>query len=78
MLELSWGGKNALKLSNGEERTFINDGDTVTLAGYCQSKDGYRYLLKFMSYNLFFYRYKIGFGESSSKVKPALPLEYFY
>ena len=40
MIELSWGGKNALKLSNDEERTFINDGDTVTLAGYCQSKDG--------------------------------------
>ena len=40
MFELSWGGKSPLKLSNGEERSFINNGDTVTLVGYCQSKEG--------------------------------------
>ena len=40
MFELSWGAKSPLKLSNGEERSFINNGDTVTLVGYCQSKDG--------------------------------------
>ncbi len=39
MLELSWGGKNPLKLSDGTERTFINDGDTVIMRGYCQNNE---------------------------------------
>ena len=39
MLELSWGGKNPLKLSDGTERTFINDGDTVIMRGYCQNDE---------------------------------------
>ncbi|MBX2883170.1 MAG: fumarylacetoacetase [Granulosicoccus sp.] len=33
MLELSWGGKEPLTLNSGEERSFIEDGDTITLAG---------------------------------------------
>jgi len=37
MLELTWGGQNPLKLSNGEERKFIEDGDTVIMRGYCQN-----------------------------------------
>jgi fumarylacetoacetase len=37
MLELSWGGKNPIKLNDGSERSFINDGDTVTLKGYCSN-----------------------------------------
>jgi fumarylacetoacetase len=37
MLELTWGGKNPIKLSNGAERKFIEDNDTVTMKGYCQN-----------------------------------------
>lgn len=35
LLELSEGGKNKLTLPNGEQRSFLEDGDTVTLRGYC-------------------------------------------
>jgi fumarylacetoacetase len=37
MLELTWGGKNPIKLKDGSERKFINDNDTVTMKGYCQN-----------------------------------------
>jgi fumarylacetoacetase len=39
LLELSLGGKQQIKLPNGEQRTFIEDGDTVILRGYC-SREG--------------------------------------
>lgn len=39
MLELTWGGKNPLKMNDGTERKFINDGDTVIMKGYCQNDD---------------------------------------
>lgn len=41
MLELSWAGKNPVKLNDGSERKFLNDGDTVTMKGHCE-KDGKR------------------------------------
>ena len=41
LLELSWNGLNPLKLDNGDERSFIADGDSMTLKGWCQG-DGYR------------------------------------
>ncbi len=41
LLELSWGGKEPFTLENGEERSFIVDGDTLTLRGAAQG-DGYR------------------------------------
>lgn len=41
LLELSWNGEKPLHLENGEQRTFIEDGDTITLTGYSQG-DGYR------------------------------------
>lgn len=41
MLELSWAGKNPVKLNDGSERKFLNDGDTVTMKGHCE-KDGMR------------------------------------
>ena len=37
MLELTWGGKKPIKLNDGSERKFINDGDTVILKGYSQN-----------------------------------------
>ena len=33
LLELSWGGKDPLTLSGAEQRSFIEDGDTMTLYG---------------------------------------------
>ena len=41
MLELSWGGKNPLQLKDGTTRSFLEDGDTVVMRGYCE-KDGLR------------------------------------
>ena len=35
LLELSSGGKQPFVLPNGEQRTFLLDGDTVTLRGHC-------------------------------------------
>ncbi len=36
LLEISWGGKETIKLPNGEERTYLQDGDTLNLQGYCK------------------------------------------
>ena len=41
LLELSWGGKEPLTLAGGETRTFLEDGDTLTLRGHAQGQ-GYR------------------------------------
>ncbi|XP_076593021.1 fumarylacetoacetase [Chaetodon auriga] len=41
MLELSWKGSKSIDLGGGESRTFLKDGDEVTITGYCQG-DGYR------------------------------------
>lgn len=41
MLELTWRGENPIKLPNGEDRKFIQDGDTLTIKGYCES-NGYK------------------------------------
>jgi fumarylacetoacetase len=44
-----------VQLSNGEARTFLEDGDTIILKGYCQ-RDGAR---------------RIGFGECRGTVLAA-------
>ena len=36
LLELTLGGKEPIVLPNGERRTFLQDGDTLSLAGYCE------------------------------------------
>ena len=41
MLELTWRGANPLPLPNGETRKWLEDGDTLTIRGWCQGK-GYR------------------------------------
>jgi len=56
-LELSNGGKRALKLGNGESRIFIEDGDSLIIKGYCENDNGAH----------------IGFGEVTSTVLPAKP-----
>ncbi|MDX5420787.1 MAG: fumarylacetoacetate hydrolase family protein, partial [Hymenobacteraceae bacterium] len=55
MLELTWRGANPIKLSDGTERKFINDYDTVIMRGYGE-RNGIR----------------IGFGEVSTRVLPAV------
>jgi fumarylacetoacetase len=55
MLELSLGGKQPITLPNGETRSFLADGDTVTLRGWCERAGARR----------------IGFGECSATVMPA-------
>jgi fumarylacetoacetase len=39
MLELSWKGTKPVKLNNGSERKFIQDGDSVIMTGYAQHDD---------------------------------------
>lgn len=41
LIELTWGGKEPVTLDSGETRTFLEDGDTLTLRGAAQG-DGYR------------------------------------
>ena len=41
MLELTWRGANPLKLPNGGARKWLEDGDTLTISGWCNG-DGYR------------------------------------
>src|SRR5438874_6705887 len=41
MLELTWRGANPLALPNGESRKWLEDGDTLTITGWCQGA-GYR------------------------------------
>ena len=55
LLELTAGGKNPLTLANGETRTFLQDGDAITLRGYCQ-RSGFR---------------RIGFGDCQGQVLAA-------
>jgi fumarylacetoacetase len=56
LLELSFGGKQPVKLPNGETRTFVEDGDAVILRGWCEKAGAAR----------------IGFGECRSTVLPAI------
>ncbi|MDF3349563.1 fumarylacetoacetase [Sulfitobacter sp. KE34] len=41
LLELSWGGKEPITLTDGSTRSFVEDGDTLTLTGHAQG-DGFR------------------------------------
>lgn len=41
MLELSWKGTRTVKLAEGDERKFLEDGDTVIMRGFAE-KDGIR------------------------------------
>jgi len=41
LLELTTGGRNPMTLPNGQSRTFLEDGDRVTMTGWCQG-NGYR------------------------------------
>ena len=58
LLELTMGGKQPIALSNGEARTYLQDGDTIVLRAHCQ-RPGQR---------------RIGFGECRGTVLPARTL----
>jgi len=55
MLELSNAGSEPITLPNGETRTFLEDGDCITMKGWCK-KDGAA---------------RIGFGEVSATLLAA-------
>jgi fumarylacetoacetase len=39
LLEMTWNGTEPLSLNTGEKRTFLEDGDAITLRGHAQAKD---------------------------------------
>ena len=41
LLEISWNGAEPVELSGGIKRTFLEDGDSLVMRGWCQG-DGYR------------------------------------
>ena len=55
LIELTTGGKNPVALPNGEQRTWLEDGDSVVLRGWCEREGAAR----------------IGFGECVGTVLPA-------
>ncbi len=55
LIELTEGGKKPIALPNGEQRTFLEDGDAVILRGWCEAPGAAR----------------IGFGECRGLVLPA-------
>lgn len=42
LLELAVAGKQAVQLPNGEQRAFLQDGDTLTLRGWCEREGAVR------------------------------------
>jgi fumarylacetoacetase len=56
LMELSQGGRQDVLLADGERRRFLEDGDEITLRGWCE-RSGAR---------------RIGFGAATGRVLPAL------
>jgi len=56
LLEATVGGREPIMLGSGEQRTFLEDGDTVVLRGWCDNDNAPR----------------IGFGEATGTVLPAV------
>lgn len=57
LIELTEGGKAPIELPGGETRTWLEDGDTVVLRGWCERPGAAR----------------IGFGDCQGEVLPARP-----
>ena len=55
LMEMTAGGKTAFALPGGEQRTFVEDGDEITIAGWCEAPG----------------RARIGLGEATARVLPA-------
>lgn len=60
LLEMSQGGKVEVPLNGTGTRTFLKNGDTVTMRGSCQKSDGGR----------------VGFGECTGKIYETMPDQY--
>lgn len=58
LIELSWNGERPIALPDGETRSFLEDGDAVTLHGWCE-KPGAR---------------RIGFGCARGEITPPVKL----
>ena len=56
MLELTCAGKNPFTLDNGESRSFLEDGDSIIMSGFCEANGATR----------------IGFGEARAAILAAL------
>ena len=56
LMELTWNGQEPLPLDDGSTRSFLQDGDTVTITGWAPGPDGAR----------------IGLGEVVGTIRPAL------
>ena len=59
LLELSWGGAEPLKLADGSVRSYLEDGDEVTISATAPAADGGR----------------VGFGEVAGQILPSPPLD---
>lgn len=55
LLEMTQGGKQPITLPNGEQRTFLQDGDTLILRGWCEAEGAAR----------------IGLGQVEATILPA-------
>ena len=55
LLEISRGGKQPVQLPNGEERSFLEDGDEITLRAWCEAEGAVR----------------IGLGDCVGRVEPS-------
>ncbi|MGA8533228.1 MAG: fumarylacetoacetase [Candidatus Tumulicola sp.] len=55
LIELTWRGERPIALPGGETRTFLQDGDEVTLRGWCEKRGARR----------------IGFGAARGRISPA-------
>lgn len=59
LLEASKNGKVSIKLDGGEERTFLEDGDTVILRGVCGTEE----------------EGLVGFGDCVGQILPAIDMK---
>jgi len=60
LIEQTDNGKHPVKLEGGEERTFLLDGDEITMRGWCGGEDGAL----------------VGFGECVGRIEPALEMKF--
>ncbi|MGA7201177.1 MAG: fumarylacetoacetate hydrolase family protein, partial [Candidatus Cybelea sp.] len=58
LIELTWNGARPIALADGESRRFLEDGDEVTLRGWCERAGARR----------------IGFGTARGRIEPAYEL----
>jgi len=58
LLEQCQNGKSVVKLRDGEERKFLENGDVVTIRGWCEGEEGEL----------------VGFGECVGRIEPAVEM----